>query len=246
MINAIDICGTGGNPHHTLSISTAAAFVVAACGVPVAKHAGRARTSLAGSIDVLEAFGCNVDLSIKQCKEALERTDICFVNADFVGSRRDTPIDTVLNNPLNPSHRMIGVCTNDARREIEDRLPKYRGTKGYVYNSAFGFDEFCPACSCPHIGYSAPKKAKHLDCDALKGGTAEYNAIAIKNLFWMRKHNRPYYDAVVLNAGVAIHLFTGCSVRDGRFKASMAIDTGEALSKLLQYAQVIKDLRRKS
>jgi anthranilate phosphoribosyltransferase len=122
--NAIDVCGTGGDGHHTLNVSTAVSLVVAACGVPVAKHGNRAASSKAGAADTLEALGLNLDRAAQTAEQTLADLGICFL---FAGStipamgrimpiRRAIGRRTIFNlmgplaNPAGVQRQLVGIA----------------------------------------------------------------------------------------------------------------------------------------
>src|SRR3569623_1125897 len=122
--NAIDVCGTGGDGHHTLNVSTAVSLVVAACGVPVAKHGNRAASSKAGAADTLEALGLDMEAAGRTAEMTLREVGICFL---FVANhhptaRRILPIRTristrtifnlmgPLSNPARVERQLIGIA----------------------------------------------------------------------------------------------------------------------------------------
>ena len=121
--NVIDIVGTGGDKSNTFNISTAAAFVVAAGGVGVAKHGNRSASSKSGAADILEVLGANIDLDCHQNKIMLEKTNLCFMFAvkynplikNVLKVRREIKVRTIFNalgpliNPSNAKMQLIGV-----------------------------------------------------------------------------------------------------------------------------------------
>lgn len=128
----IDTCGTGGDNLHTFNISTATAIVVAACGVPVAKHGNRSVSSSSGSADVLEALGVNIELSAEQAGQCLDEIGICFCYARlFHGAmkhvapvRRELGFRTMFNllgpltNPAGAEFQLLGANSNANAEKI--------------------------------------------------------------------------------------------------------------------------------
>ena len=122
--NAIDVCGTGGDGHHTLNVSTAVALVVAACGVPVAKHGNRAASSKAGAADTLEALGLDLDRAMDTAEETLGDLGICFLFAGkhhpamgrIMPIRKKLGRRTIFNlmgplaNPANVRRQLVGIA----------------------------------------------------------------------------------------------------------------------------------------
>jgi len=151
----IDTCGTGGDVRSTFNISTAAAIIVAAAGVRVVKHGNRSASGKAGSADVLEKLGVNLELNPQQLKQCLDATGICFAFAryhhpamKFVGAARASlGIPTVFNllgpltNPARARHQLLGVF----RPELTDRLAsvlRELGSKhAWVVHAEDGLDE---------------------------------------------------------------------------------------------------------
>lgn len=122
--NAIDVCGTGGDGHHTLNVSTAVSLVVAACGVPVAKHGNRAASSKAGAADTLEALGLNLDRAAETAEDTLADLGICFLFAarhhpsmgrimpirKALGRRTIFNLMGPLANPANVRRQLVGIA----------------------------------------------------------------------------------------------------------------------------------------
>ena len=132
----LDVVGTGGDNAHTINISTAAAFIVAGCGVPVAKHGNRAASSACGSADVLEALGVNIDRSPDASARALREHNVTFLFAQrhhpsmrAVGPiRRELGVRTIFNvlgpltNPAGANRQMIGVARPEHVTLVADAL----------------------------------------------------------------------------------------------------------------------------
>ncbi|MFO1040133.1 MAG: anthranilate phosphoribosyltransferase [Planctomycetaceae bacterium] len=137
----IDTCGTGGDQLHTFNISTATAIVVAACGVPVAKHGNRSVSSKSGSADVLEALGVNISLSAEQATECLDAIGLCFCFAPLIHGamkhaapvRKQLGFPTIFNllgpltNPASAEFQLIGT-SSEARAELLARTIALLGT----------------------------------------------------------------------------------------------------------------------
>ncbi|MEQ8773588.1 MAG: anthranilate phosphoribosyltransferase, partial [Erythrobacter sp.] len=122
--DAIDVCGTGGDGHHTLNVSTAVSLVVAACGVPVAKHGNRAASSKAGAADTLEALGLNMEAAGRTAEKTLAEIGICFLFAQNhhpamgriqpirrkIGRRTIFNLMGPLSNPARVHSQLIGIA----------------------------------------------------------------------------------------------------------------------------------------
>jgi anthranilate phosphoribosyltransferase len=151
----IDTCGTGGDGAHTFNISTTAAFVVAAAGVPVAKHGNRAMSSHCGSADVLEALGVKVDLTPERVESCLKETGIGFMFAPAFHSamkhvaapRRELGFRTVFNvlgpltNPAGANCQLIGVFHPDLTGMLAEVLNRLGTRRAMVVHGGGGLDE---------------------------------------------------------------------------------------------------------
>jgi anthranilate phosphoribosyltransferase len=157
--DVIDICGTGGDGIDTINVSTAAGFVVAACGVRVAKHGNRAASSKCGSADVLEALGARIDLGGEQIARVIDGCGFCFLFAQRMhpamrhvgGARREMGVRTVFNilgplsNPADPKRQMVGVGSRAIGPLVAQALALRGVERALVIHSDDGLDEISPA-----------------------------------------------------------------------------------------------------
>lgn len=247
--NAIDVCGTGGDGHHTLNVSTAVSLVVAACGVPVAKHGNRAASSKAGAADTLEALGLDMDRAGARAEETLAEIGICFLFAanHHPAMRRITPIRrqigrrTIFNlmgplaNPARVSRQLIGIARPDYAPIYAEALAQLGGAAALVVSGEEGLDEVSGAgpTVVEAIGDAhLPRRIVPEDAGlprhplaAIRGGDPAYNAQALRRL--LRGEPGAYRDAVLLNAAVALTL-AGETLPGGVARAAEAIDSGAA------------------
>ena len=151
----VDVVGTGGSRAKSFNVSTAAAFVIAGAGLPVAKHGNRAATSNSGSADVLSALGVNPAVEAETAEKCLNEIGICFMFAPkfhalspFLGKvRRGLGVPTVFNNlgplcnPANAPHQVIGVWRKDLVEKTANVLARLGTKKSWVVHGADGLDE---------------------------------------------------------------------------------------------------------
>jgi anthranilate phosphoribosyltransferase len=151
----LDTCGTGGDQLHTFNISTAAAFVVAACGVPVPKHGNRGVSSTSGSADVLEQLGVNISLSPDQVAQCLDELNIGFCFAPLFHSamknvapvRKQLRFRTIFNllgpltNPARASFQLIGAGRKETAHRLARALAELGRKHAYVVCGADQLDE---------------------------------------------------------------------------------------------------------
>jgi anthranilate phosphoribosyltransferase len=249
---AMDVCGTGGDGHGTLNVSTAAAFVVAACGVPVAKHGNRAMSSRTGAADVLEALGVPVMLDAEAARDALARSGFAFLFAPayhpamkHVGPvRRDLGFRTVFNllgpicNPARVRRQLLGIFSEDWLEPVAHVLRDLGTEKAWVVHGSDGMDELTTTgvsrvamLENGQIAMTeiAPEDAglARASIASLKGGSAEDNARAIRAL--LNGAQTPFRDIVLLNAGAALVIAgKASSLSEGVARAAHAIDNGAA------------------
>jgi anthranilate phosphoribosyltransferase len=257
---AIDLCGTGGDGHGTLNVSTATAFVVAACGVPVAKHGNRNMSSRTGAADVLETLGVRIDRTPAEAEAALRDNNFCFLFAPayhaatkHVGPvRRSLGFRTIFNllgplsNPAQVNRQLIGVFTEEWIEPLAKVLAALGTEKAWIVCGADGLDELTTT-SASHVAILEGGKVtrrvvtpdiigvKHATLADLKGGDAQENAGAIRALLDGTKG--PFRDIVLLNAAAA--LVVADKVIDlpiGAALAADAIDSGRAKAVLARAA----------
>lgn len=247
--HAIDVCGTGGDGQHSLNISTATALVVAACGVPVAKHGNRAASSKAGTADTLEALGLNLDNAGTRAEQTLADIGIAFLFAQthHPAMRYVMPIRkalgrrTIFNligpiaNPAGVNRQLIGIASPAYVDIYRDAMKLLGMDKVMIVSGLEGLDELSIAgpskvatIGIPGIATEvAPEDAglpRH-PLSAIRGGEADFNAAALARL--LDGEHGAYRDAVLLNSAAAL-LVAGEAHdwREGVEEAAEVIDKG--------------------
>jgi anthranilate phosphoribosyltransferase len=251
----LDIVGTGGDNSHTINISTAAAFIVAGCGVPVGKHGNRAASSSCGSADVLEALGVAIESSPEESARALREHNITFLFAQrhhpsfrAVGPiRRELGVRTVFNvlgpltNPAGATRQLVGVARAEHVSLVAEALRALGADAGAVVHGTDGLDE---------ISGEAPTDVAQFDRGGLRrwtldparygvratraeirGGDAATNAAAL--LAILDGERSPRADLVLLNAALALVVAgEAVDIDDGMVRARTSVDTGRARAAL--------------
>jgi anthranilate phosphoribosyltransferase len=265
--DAIDLCGTGGDGHGTLNVSTAAAFVVAACGVPVAKHGNRNMSSRTGAADVLEALGVRIDLEPAAAEHCLREAGLCFLFAQtyhpamkHVGPvRRELGFRTVFNllgplcNPAGVRRQLLGVFSRDWLLPVANALAKLGAEKAWVVHGSDGLDEMTTT-GVSHVAVLdngnvsmltiAPQDVglEHASLSALKGGIPDDNADAIRRLLGGTRG--AFRDIVLLNAGAALVVADKAhDLKEGIARAAQAVDSGAAANVLAKLESVSQGVR---
>ncbi|USU12883.1 anthranilate phosphoribosyltransferase [Sphingomonadaceae bacterium OTU29THOMA1] len=249
--SAIDVCGTGGDGHHTLNVSTAVALVVAACGVPVAKHGNRAASSKAGAADTLEAIGLDMAIAGATAEGSLAELGIAFLFAanHHPAMARITPIRrrigkrTVFNlmgplaNPARVTCQLIGIARPDYATLYAGALEQLGSERAAVISGEEGLDELSTAgpSLAVNVGAAAlPGRIVPEDAGlprhplaAIRGGDPAYNAAALRRL--LAGEQGAYRDAVLLNAAAALVVAgRGASLVAGAQMAAHVLDDGSA------------------
>jgi anthranilate phosphoribosyltransferase len=253
-----DTCGTGGDRAHTFNVSTIAALVVAACGVPVAKHGNRSVSSRCGSADLFEALGVNITATPAVVERCLDEAGIAFFFAPTfhpsmrhaAPARRDLGVRTAFNllgpltNPAGASRQLVGVPRPELTELVARSLAMLGSDRAWVVHGADGLDEISTT------GYTKVSEARGRSvrtfyvhpADAglakasvsdLAGGDAAENAAIARRILAGAKG--PARDIVLLNAGAAL-LVAGAaaSLGEGIARAAAAIDRGAASATLDQ------------
>lgn len=247
-----DTCGTGGDGSMTLNVSTAAAIVVAACNVPVAKHGNRSISSNCGSADVIEALGIPIDLTAIKQAELLRDVNIAFLFAPAhhpalkhaAQARRELGVRTIFNalgpvaNPARATHQVIGVYDDALRPMLARVLADLGSVRAWVVRSTDGLDEISPAAETrvsEVMGSEVTERTiapedfglSRGQLEAIRGGSAEENAKSIETILEDAEHAAA--GAVLLTASAMLHVCgVAKSLRDGTEAARAAITSGAA------------------
>ena len=256
----VDTCGTGGDGSHTINVSTAAAFVVAGCGVPVAKHGNRAASSACGSADVLETSGVPIDASPEQAAANLRDKRFAFLFAPLyhpaakaVGPiRRELGVRTLFNvlgplaNPARATHQVVGVAS-PAHLELVGRALQGLGVKAAaVVHAHSGIDEVAGDVPTEVFQFdSSGARRWTLDpaefgvrapADAVAGGSPAENAAALYAI--LAGESSPRSDVIALNAALVLAVAERANgLAEGLAQARAALANGAAL-------EVFERLRR--
>jgi anthranilate phosphoribosyltransferase len=254
--DAVDTCGTGGDGAGTFNVSTAAAFVVAGAGVPVAKHGNRAASGRAGSADVLEALGVHVDLPVAAAARVLEEVGIGFFFARrahpamrYVAPVRDElGIRTLMNclgpllNPAGVRRQLVGVYEARLVVTLAAALGALGAERALVVHGSDGLDELTTT-GVTHAAWLAGGRLETREIDPadlgiprcapadLRGGDAEENAALVRAV--LEGEAGPRREIVALNA--AAGLWVAGAARDlaeGLTRARASLDSGAAAERL--------------
>lgn len=253
--NAIDIVGTGGDGSHSVNISTGSAFVVAGCGVPVAKHGNRGLSSRSGAADVLGSLGIRIDLAPEAISTCIAQAGIGFMFAPahhpamkYVGpSRVELGTRTIFNllgplsNPGGVSRQMVGVFAPEWIQPIAETLRELGTDHAWVVHGD-GYDEIT-ATGTTEVAelkdgairrFSITPEELGLaryDQQDLKGGDSTFNAAALRDM--LAGKAGAYRDTVLMNAGAGL-VVAGVAddLSQGVQRAAEAIDSGAAMARL--------------
>ncbi len=247
----LDTCGTGGDGRGSLNLSTGAAIIAAAAGVPVAKHGNRAISSRSGSADVLESLGISLAVPPDAAHHVLEAANIAFLFAPahhpalrHVGpARKELGVRTVFNclgplaNPARATHQLLGAYDDALRPVLARTLAQLGVERAWVVRSEDGMDELSPF---------APTRVTVLDQGvlselvvtpadfgmamspegAIDGGDAPDNARVLQAV--LRGEPHPSREAFILNAAAALCVAEGLVPREAAERATEALDSGKA------------------
>ena len=269
-LNPIDLCGTGGDHAGTFNISTAASFVAAGAGVPVAKHGNKGVSSSSGSADVLSALGVRADLDSEGVEQCLRETGIAFLFAPqfhpalrHVGPvRRALGVRTFFNilgplcNPASVKRQLVGAFSDSVARQMAQILMRLGSEHVVVVYAHDGLDEL--STTSPTTVYQTGSHAfdgglleqevvpesyglARVSAAALQGGTPEENAEIVRTV--LAGESGPQADIVRLNAAYAL-LASGefASLDDCLDAARESMASGEALAKLDALVEVSRQL----
>lgn len=265
--NVIDIVGTGGDCAGTFNISTTSAFVVAAGGVPVAKHGNRGVSSRSGAADVLEKLGINLNLTPEQSEKILEKTNICFMFAQLYHTsmkyaapvRKEMGVRTIFNilgplsNPAGATMQLMGVYDRKLVEPLAQVLSNLGVVRGLAVSGSDGMDEVTLTgethlCEIRHGVLKAyditPEQYGFKRCklEELSGGTPEDNACITTDIL-TGKEKGARRDVVVLNAAMALYLgIDDCTVDDCIELAMEIIDSGKAFNKLEEFRRLTNEV----
>jgi anthranilate phosphoribosyltransferase len=254
--DAIDVVGTGGDASGSYNISTCAAFIVAGAGVPVAKHGNRALSSKSGAADVLTALGVRIDLRPDEITRCIYEAGIGFMFAPAhhpamknvgatrveLGTRTIFNLLGPLSNPANVKRQLVGVFSRQWIEPLAQVLKNLGSEAAWVVHGSDGLDEITTAgptaVAALENGSIRTFEIAPADIDlvpvkpeALRGGDAEHNAAALKDV--LDDKPGPYRDVAVMNAAAALVVAGAAKdLKDGAEKARKALSAGTARARL--------------
>ncbi|MCG6551259.1 MAG: anthranilate phosphoribosyltransferase [Candidatus Magnetominusculus sp. LBB02] len=263
----IDTCGTGGDMSATFNISTTAAIVIAACGVPVAKHGNRSVSSGCGSADILEQLGVKIDLAPQMVERCMHETGFGFMFAPVFHPamrhaapvRRDLGVRTIFNilgpltNPAGAKRQIMGVFDRRLTEPLAGVLGNLGVTDAMVFHGEDGLDEititgrtFVSRLMDGHIANMEllPEDFgfNRAENKHLKGGDIKENARIAMGIL-SGEDQGPARDIVLMNCAAGLMLSgKGYRIKDAVAAAKEAVDTGRALEKLMEIRKVTNKL----
>ena len=262
---AIDTCGTGGDQSGSWNISTGAALVAAAAGVPVAKHGNRAMSSKTGTADVLQALGVNIEADMGLVKKALWEAGICLMLAPRhhsamrhvgptrveLGTRTIFNLMGPLSNPAGAKRQLIGVFSRDWIETLANVLGRLGTERAWVVHGSDGMDEITTT-GPTHVAELKDGRVRRFEVTPeefgvprasaadLKGGDSATNALALTAL--LDGHPGPYRDVVLFNAAAALMLAgKAADLKAGKALAEAAIDSGKAKAVLAKLVAITNE-----
>ncbi|MFP8783419.1 anthranilate phosphoribosyltransferase [Planococcus plakortidis] len=247
----VDVCGTGGDKSFSFNISTLTAFVLAGCGMSVAKHGNRSVSSKTGSSDLLEEIGISTQLAVAEMPALVEQTGIAFLFAPAIHPalgglrevRKEIGTPTIFNlvgplaNPLPIAIQMSGVYRPDMMEPMADALMRLGRKRGAIVHGAGGLDELSLAGTNQLIVFDEQGKRsmtvhphdvglETAPIEAIRGGDSKRNA----EIFMQVIGGTPsaYLDTVALNAGTVLYVSgRAASIAEGVHQARKSIISGE-------------------
>ena len=253
---AVDVVGTGGDGSGSVNVSTCASFIVAGCGVPVAKHGNRALSSKSGAADVLAALGIKIDITPDQVGRCIHEAGIGFMFAPThhpamknVGPTRvELATRTIFNllgplsNPAGVTRQMVGVFSRQWVQPLAQVLKNLGSESAWVVHGSDGLDEITTS-GPTHIAALENGVVRTFDInpedigiarvkpDALKGGDAQANAAALMTV--LKGNKGPYRDIAVFNAAASLIVAGKAKdLKEGAALAAKSLDSGEAEGRL--------------
>lgn len=262
--NAIDVCGTGGDGHHTLNVSTAVGLVVAACGVPVARHGNRAISSLSGVADTLEVLGLDMAAAGRTAEKTLAEIGICFLFAPnhhpamvrIQPIRKKLARRTIFNlmgplsNPVGVRRQLIGIARPGYVSIYGDAAARLGSDRTFIVSGDEGLDELSLAGGNELADVTgndfemrrvdaAMAGLEHAPLEAIRGGDPAHNAKALAAL--LAGEPGAYRETVKFNTAAA--LIVAGKVEDwveGAALAAEALDSGKAAALLARWIEMAK------
>ncbi|MDE7194885.1 MAG: anthranilate phosphoribosyltransferase [Oscillospiraceae bacterium] len=257
----MEIVGTGGDGAQSINVSTISGIVCAAAGAKIAKHGNRAASSRCGAADCLEALGINISMSPEGCNKLLDEAGMCFMFAQcyhsamkYVGAvRREIGIPTVFNilGPLtNPAHadlQLLGVYKEELAPIMARVLSKLGVKRGMAVYGQDKLDEISVGAPTTVYEFNGDEIRNYVitpeqfglerhDISELRGGEPKENAEIARRILGGEKGAGR--DAVLLNAGAALHIYKEIPIEKGVELAAETIDSGAALKTLERYVAV--------
>ena len=265
--NLVDTCGTGGDHHGTFNISTIAAIISAAAGIPIAKHGNRSVSSKCGSADVLEKLGVHLLLTKEQAGICLDKIGIVFLFAPgfhpamkhAIGPRREIGARTIFNvmgpltNPAGAKRQLLGVYAQELTETMASVLKALGSTHVLVVHGNDGLDEITTT-NTTNVTELKDNEIKSYTIDPedfgilgatssdLDGGDAEANADIVRKILSGEKG--PQREISLLNAGAAIMVGGKAKdIKEGISIAAEIVDNGTATNKLEELVKVTNELK---